>query len=188
MHVKSQTTTYSLMKKLLIQLASFASLLAATSVGAADAGAFPHDQVRGKVRCVLMSVGQTTVFLRGEPQERSRGDSQGVPCLTITYLIERLGNEPFRSKAQKEIEISFGGKPLTLVNFHSGTYTKAFDYERFPDFLDFRKPPVAEPSRAFVIQYVQFGALPNLKPLDVVINAGFDDEVPTFKFLSIKLQ
>ena len=176
------------MKNLLIQLTSIVSLLAITCAGAADAGAFSRDQVQGKVRCVLLSVGQKTVFQSANSQERLKGDNLGVPCLTITYLVERLGDELFKNTVQNEMEFSSGGKPVTLVNFRSGSETKFFAYERFPDFLDFRKPPVADASRATIIQYVQFGALPNLKPLDLVINAGFDDEVPAFRFHSIKLQ
>ena len=176
------------MKNALILSTFFASLLTGASGLAADATAFPRDQVQGKVRCVLMSVGQTTVFPNNNPNEPPHGNKSGVPCLTITYLIERLGNEPFRGTAQKEIEIFSGGRPLKLVNSRSGSYTKSFDYERFPNFLDFTKPAVTDPARAVVIQYVEFGALPNLKPVDVVINAGFDDDVRAFRFVSLKLQ
>ena len=176
------------MKNLLIQLTSIASLLAATGASGADAAGIPRDQVQGKVRCVLMSVGQTTVFPNDNPVEPFPGLKSGVPCLTITYLVERLGDEPFQAVAVQKVEMLSGGKPIKLVNSRSGTCVKNFDYRVFPPFLDFTKPKVADPTRAVVVQYVEFAALPNLKPVDVVITAGFDTDLQTFRFSSVGLQ
>ena len=176
------------MKPALIRLTSFASLLTAIAAPANDPGKSPQDRVHGNVRCVLMSVGQTTAFPHNNSNEPPYRAAEGVPCLTITFLIERLGDAPFGGSALKQIEVSSGGKPLKLLRSGVGTYTKTFEYQRFPDFISFTKPAVAEPTRAIIIQHVEFAALPNLNPIDVTIQDGFDDDAPVFKFPSLKLQ
>jgi hypothetical protein len=129
-----------------------------------------------------------TVFPNSNPDEPLHGPKSGVPCLTITYLLERLGDESFRGPVLQKVELSAGGKPIKFVNSRSGTYVKNFGYNVFPAFLDFTKPAVANPTRAVIVQHVEFAALPNLKPLDVLIAAGFDGDVQTFRFLSVTFQ
>ena len=177
------------MKNTFTHLCALSALLLASTALSANGPAFPRDQTQGKVRCVLMSVGQITVFPNGNADEPTHGDRQGVPCLTITYLIERLGDEPFRDIALQEVEISSGGKPLKLlVPSQSGMYTKTFDYSVYHSFLDFTKPSVSDPTRAVIVQHVKFAAVPNLRPFDLLITAGFDKDVSAFRFSSEKLQ
>jgi hypothetical protein len=146
------------------------------------------EQTRGNVRCVLMSVGQTTVFANNPSQAAAGGHKNGVPCFTATYLIEYLGDKPFREAALRKFQVSAAGKSLPLLDNRRGSYHKAFTYENFPQFLDFPKPGVANPARALIFQHVEFDALPNLRPFDLAIAAGFDDDVPEFKFGPLRLQ
>src|SRR4051794_26992747 len=79
----------------------------------------PAEMVRGNVRMVLMSVGQTTVFLNS-PTQPDPKSKRAVPCFTITYLLELLGDKPFKTTQSGQIEITSGGKPFEPVNFQHG--------------------------------------------------------------------
>jgi hypothetical protein len=156
---------------------------------AAEQLPFPADVTRGNIRCVLMNVGQTTVF----PNEKDnaqmeppwRDGKQGVRCFVITFLIEALGDAPSEPHSLKNLEVLSGGK---LLRFDGGGVQSWFDYKAFHGFLDFNKPKVSNPKRAVVMQYVQYGSLPNLHPLSLVIEAGFAKEIQKFQFDPIRLQ
>jgi hypothetical protein len=159
----------------------------ASHVSASAQPAVPAEMVRGHVRMVLMSVGQTTVFLNS-PTQPDPKSKHAVPCFTLTYLLEFLGDKPFKTTQSGQIEITSGGKPFEPVNFQHGNYQKSFDYRVYPDFLDFTKPKVTNASRAIIFQNVTFAAIPSLEPFDLLIRAGFDDEIQDFKFNSISLK
>ncbi|HEY3857858.1 MAG TPA: hypothetical protein VGO67_26025 [Verrucomicrobiae bacterium] len=156
---------------------------------ASEMGDFAADITNGNVRCVLMSVGQTTVFPNKEyanPLRSAWGDkAKGMPCFTITYLVEEFGEAPPRTFSGGNVEVLSGGKPLRVGG---GTYQKCFGYEAFQSFLDFGKPAVSDPKRAYIMQAVSFGALPNLQPLTLNIEAGFGKDTEKFQFDSIRLQ
>jgi hypothetical protein len=165
------------------------------SPAAAESLPLPTDITRSDVRLVLMSVGQTTVYpseadkaKAGAGTEPWRPGRDGVPCFTVTFLVEALGDRPFARKAAVDLKLLVDGKPLELVNDPHGIYQQWFDYPVFQDFLDFRKPEVTDPARAFIMRYARFGAVPDLRPFILVINAGFDDNVQEFRFDSIRLQ
>jgi len=158
-----------------------------TQVRASEQPPVPAEMVRGHVRMVLMSVGQTTVFLNS-PTQPDPKSKRAVPCFTVTYLLEFLGDRPFKTTQAGQIEITSGGKPFEPVNFQHGNYQKSFDYRVYPDFLDFTKPKVADASRAIIFQNVTFAAIPSLQPFDLRIRAGFDEEMQDFKFTSISLK
>jgi len=136
---------------------------------------------------VLMSVGQTMVFLNS-PTQPDPQSKRPVACFTVTYLLELLGDQPFKTTQLAGLEVSVGGKPLEPVTFQHGNYHKTFDYKSYPDFLDFTKPKVTNSSRALIFQDATFAAVPNLEPFDLVIRAGFDEEIQEFKFSSISLR
>ena len=135
-----------------------------------------------------MSVGQTTVFGNDNTNEPKHSRKSGVPCFTVTYLLEFLGDKPFHGTELKKFEVSSAGKPLQLLNEQHGSYQKSFDYDFFTHFLDFTKPKVTNSKRAIIFQHVEFGALPALQPFDLLVQAGFDDDIQEFKFSSIHLQ
>ena len=149
--------------------------------------AVPAEIIRGNVRIVLMSVGQTTIFLNS-PTQPNPQSKWPVPCFTVTYLLELLGDQPFKTTQLAGLEVSAGGKPFEPINFSHGHYHKSFDYKGYPDFLDFTKPKVTNSSRAFIFQDVTFAAIPTLEPFDLLIRAGFDQDLHHFKFPSITLR
>lgn len=154
---------------------------------AGEQPAIPAEIVRGNVRMVLISVGQTMVFLNSPTQPNPKS-KQPVPCFTVTYLLELLGDRPFERTQLAALEISAAGKPFEPVTFRHGNYHKTFDYKSYPDFLDFTKPKVTNASRALIFQDVTFSAIPSLEPFDLLIRAGFDEEIQEFKFNSISLR
>ena len=169
----------------------------ALSTLASEAPVFHADVTQGNVRVVLMNVGQTTVFPNAKdnagkaPPWHEREGKQGVPCFTITFLMEALGDTPLDAKLSGNIKLSSAGKPLELERVnkdHFGAYQQWFDYGVFQDFLDFTKPEVANPKRAFIMRYVRFGAVPNLQPLSLEIETGFNKDIKTFRFDPIRLR
>jgi len=160
---------------------------AAPAPAAVKPAHYPSDLVQGKVRLVLISVGQTTVFPNDNPAEPERNDhGAGVPCFTVTYLLERLGTEPYQKSVQGELKLVAAGKPLKWEDDRHSTYVKSFDYESAPTFLDFTKPKVSDPKRAIVVQHVQFGAAPSVSSCDLKITAGYDEDVQVFTFPGIR--
>jgi hypothetical protein len=156
------------------------------NIGAADATVASRDITRGNVRVVLMSVSQTTVFPnaadKGNPHH---GTNESVPCFTVTLLVEALGDKPFQTTSALRVQALSGGKPL--ITSH-GSYQQEFNYGAFQDFLDFNKPKVSNPKRAFIRRYVDFGAVSNLDAFDVVIEVGFDRDIPRFEFKGVSLK
>jgi hypothetical protein len=152
---------------------------------------FLADITHGNIRCVLMSVGQTTVFPNEQDKSQlpkapgGRDGELGVRCFTVTFLVEKLGDAPFESHALKNLQVFSSGKPLPLVG---GTYLQAFGYENLQIFLDFSKPKVSSPKRAVIRRYVWFGAVPDLEALSLIIETGFDKDIETFQFDSIRLK
>ena len=149
------------------------------------------DVTHGDIRVVLMSVGQSTVLPNEKDHARHpeplSGRKEAVPCFTVTALVEALGDKPLTPVHSLEVQIFSGGKPLALANLR-GAYRQTFDYHVFQDFLDFSKPEVTNPKRAFVLRYVDFGALPKLQPVTLKIKAGFGNTTETFEFNSVPLQ
>jgi hypothetical protein len=121
-----------------------AVLLTVGRLFAADQSSFPADITHGNIRCVLMSVGQTTVF----PNETDRGQRAretpsghngklGVPCFTVTFLIEALGDAPSEPHTLKNLEVLSDGKSLRIAAgehqqwFDCAEYQQWFDYDVF---------------------------------------------------------
>ncbi len=103
-----------------------------------ESRAFPADIIHGNVRCVLMSVGQMTVFPDKDDHNQRQtawdDSAKGVPCFTVTYLVEQVGDAPSARFVGGSVELSAGGKP---VRIGGGGYQKCFDYGTFQSFLDF---------------------------------------------------
>jgi len=177
------------MKSLRALLLTILIIICTLHAFAGELAAFPADLTRGDIRCVLMSVSQTTIFPNKEERDLKQkawsGMTNGVPCFTVTYLVEQLGDAPSAPFFGGGIELMCHGRPLRLG---SDGYQKCFDYGVFQSFLDFGKPKVANPNRAVIIQSVSFGAVPNLPPLDLTITAGFGKDLQQFRFESIRLQ
>jgi hypothetical protein len=152
---------------------------------------FPTDATKGEVRLVLMSVSQSKVFLNerdlAEKHPVWKAGKQGVPAFTITFLIEASGDGPVRSKVLQRLEILRSGEPVRLLD-RGGIYQEWFDYHAFPDFLGFSKPKVTDPTRAFVMRFTRFGAIPDLNSFSLRIHAGFGDNIHEFNFESIELE
>ncbi len=163
--------------------------IVSTRVSAAESRTFPADITNGNVRCVLISVGQTMVFPdKGDPNPRLTSwhdGSNGVPCFTVTYLVEQLGDAPSAQFVGGSVELSVGGKP---VRIGGGGYQKCFDYEAFQSFLDFERPKVSSPKRAVIMQTVSFGVLSDRQPVSLTIKAGFGKDTQKFQFDSIRFQ
>lgn len=153
-------------------------------------GHFAADVTHGNIRCVLMSVGQTTVF----PNEQDTFNGihvwddrgHGVRCLTVIYLLERLDATSLEQVHASSLEFLAANNPLNIEGH--GSYRKIFDYNAFQNFLDFTLPKVSDPKQAIIMQDVRFGAVPNLKPFDLVIEVQLGNEVEKFNFNSIRLQ
>ena len=173
---------------LTILLGSFTTVLGLSAL-AGEPRAFPADLTHGNIRCVLMSVGQTTVFPNEKDNAQKappwRDGKQGVPCFTVTFLIEALGDAPSEPITLKNLEVLSAGKPL---RFDGGQYHQGFDYHVFQDFLDFSKPKVSDQKQAHIMRFVQFGAVSNLQPLSLVIETGFGEDLQKFQFDSIQLR
>jgi len=166
------------------------ALLFAAGAFAAESPGSRWDLTHGNVRVVLMSVSQTTVLPNAKDQatqEPPGGRKEAVPCFTVTALVEALGEKPLAPIRSLDVQVLSGGKPLTLVNAR-GLYHQLFDYRVFQDFLDFSKPKVANPKRAFVLRCATFGSLPKLEPVTLRIKAGFGDDAQTFEFASVPFQ
>lgn len=155
---------------------------------AADPEASSRDITHGNVRAVLMSVSQTAVFPNAADKANPhRGTNDSVLCFTVTVLVEALGDKPFKRTSSMDVQVLSAGQPLSMANWR-GAYHQDFDYHVFQDFLDFTKPKVSNPKRAFIRRYVRFAAVPNLQPLDLVIKTGFDEDIQKFEFNSISLK
>jgi hypothetical protein len=153
---------------------------------AAEATAASRDLTRGNVRAVLMSVSQTTVFPNAADKGNThRGTNDSVPCFTVTVLVEALGNKPFQRTSGLQVRAVSGGKPLIVSQ---SSYQHDFDYHAFQEFLDFTRPKVSNPKRAFIRRHVEFGAVSNLDPFDLVIETGFDQDVQKFEFKGVSLK
>jgi len=158
---------------------------------AADPEASSRDITHGNVRVVLMDVSQTTVFPNAA--DKAKGAPHGaahdsVPCFTVTVLVEALGNKAFKRTAPLDVQVLRAGQRLSLVGSRMASYHQDFDYHVFQGFLDFTKPKATNPKRALIRRYVDFGAIPNLEPFDLVIKVGFDEDIQKFEFNSISLQ
>jgi hypothetical protein len=178
-HKKMKTSFTILLAGFLFVDAAFA---AATSS--------PRDITNGDVRVVLMSVSQTMVFPNPVDNVRQtpRGHGQeSIPCFTITVLVEALGDKPFSATRSLNVQIFSAGKQLTWTN-SPGVYHQAFGYDAFQDFLDFTRPKVSNPKRAFIMRYAEFGAVPITQPLDLVIKTGFDENIQEFQFKSVSVK
>jgi len=177
------------MKRLLPFLLTSLTAISGFRTLAGETGAFPSDITQGNIRCVLMSVGQTTVYpIEQDASQKAQAwldGKQGVPCFTVTYLVEGLGDTPLGSGAAGNVEVLVGGKPLHGIR---NSYVKAFDYNVFQAFLDFSKPKVSNPKRARIVQMVLFGAVTNTQPLNLSIETGFAKDIQKFQFDSIRLQ
>jgi len=169
-------------------LCGLISLLSPSAV-AGQPAAFTADVTHGNVRCVLMSVGQTTVFPNEKDyaqKGRAWGDGKsGVSCFAVTFLIEGLGDPPPGQITLKNLEVSSAGKSIRL---DGGRYGQWFDYNVFQDFLDFSKPKVNDQKRAHIMRFVWFGAVSSPQPLSLVIETGFDKDIQKFQFDAIRLQ
>ena len=177
-------------RRLTAVLLTFAALSISGAAAAAEPEISPRDITHGNVRAVLMSVSQTTVFPNAADKAGSvphGGTSDSVPCFTVTVLVEALGAEPFKKTSAMDVQVLSDGKPRPFVNSR-GSYHQDFDYRVFQGFLDFSKPKVTNPKRAFIRRYVQFGAVPNLKPFDLLIKVGFDADIQSFEFPAISLK
>jgi hypothetical protein len=156
---------------------------------AGESRTFPADITHDNIRCVLMSVGQTTVFPNKDDHNQRltawHDSAKGVPCFTVTYLVEQLGDAPRAQFVGGSVELSSDGKPLRLGG---GVYAKCFDYEAFQSFLDFGKPKVSNPKRAVIMQTVLFGAVSDRQQLSLTIEAGFGQDIQKFQFDSIRFQ
>lgn len=147
---------------------------------------YPADLAQGQVRLVLMSVGQTTVFPDDAPEQPERNDQgAGVPGFTVTYLLERLGTEPYQKSVSGGVKLLAAGKELPWQDDRHSIHTKSFDYASAPAFLDFGKPKVSDPKRAIIVQYVCLCAAPAVPSYDLQITAGYDDDVQEFTFPDI---
>ena len=177
------------MKPLLTFLLTGLSAISSLCALAGDTGAFPADITQGDIRCVLMSVGQTTVFPDKDAHNQKltawHDSTKGVPCFTVTYLVEQLGDTPQAQFVGGSVELSSDGKPLHV---EGGGYQKCFDYGAFQSFLDFGKPKVSNPKRAVIMQTVSFGAVSASQPLSLTIEAGFGKDIQKFQFDSIRFQ
>lgn len=156
---------------------------------AGESRTYPADITHGNVRCVLMSVGQTTVFPHKDDHNQRQtawnDNIKGVPCFTVTYLVEQIGDAPSAQFVGGGVELAAGGKQLRVGG---GGYQKCFDYATFQSFLDFGKPNVSNPKRAVIMQTVSFGAVPERQPLSLTIAAGFGQDVQKFQFDSLRFQ
>jgi len=177
------------MKSLCASLLTILIIICALLASAGELAAFPADLTRGDIRCVLMSVSQTTIFPNKEDRDLKQktwgGTTNGVPCFTVTYLVEQLGDVPSAPFFGGGIELICHGSPLRLG---SDGYQKCFDYGVFQSFLDFGKPKVANPNRAVIMQSVSFGSVPDLQPMSLTITAGFGKDLQQFRFESIRPQ
>ena len=162
-----------------------------STLGSTEQRVFPADLAHGKIRCVLMSVGQTTVFPIDTDNHQYlqaqvwRDGKLGVPCLTITFLVEALGGAPYDTQALKKLEVYSSGRLLPLAG---GTHLESFGYEAFPPFLGFSKPKVSDPKRAVIRRFVWFGSIPDLEPLSLNLQVGFDQNIEAFEFAGIRLK
>ena len=155
---------------------------------AAGPEASSRDITHGNVRVVLMSVSQTAVFPNDADQDNPhRGTKDSVSCFTVTVLVEALGDKPFKQTSSLDVEVLSAGQPISMPDWH-GTYHQDFDYHVFQGFLDFTKPKVSSPKRAFIRRYVRFDSVPNLQPFDLLIKTGFDQDIQKFELNSISLK
>jgi hypothetical protein len=170
-----------------IILIAITTLLGSMAI-AADEAASPSEIIRGDVRFVLMSVGQTTIFANGNPDEPKLDTRHPVNCFVFTYLVEQLGDQPLRPTGFHGYEISTEDKPLALLRDQHIHYHKEFDYEFFPDFLNLTKPKVSNPKRAKIYQHAEFGTVPGGEPFDLLVRLKPGDNLQEFKCRSIRLQ
>ena len=163
--------------------------IAGTQALAGESPSSVSDITHGNIRCVLMSVGQITVFPNKEDHNQKQtawGDTtKGVPCFIATYLVEQLGDGPPGQFVGGSWELVADGKPLRVGG---AGYHKVFVYDAFQSFLDFGKPKVGNSKRTVILQSVSFGVIPNPKPVSLSIEAGFGQDIQKFQFHSIRLQ
>jgi hypothetical protein len=85
---------------------------------------YEREQTNGDIRVVLLKVERATIFTSKNVQNAQPGKSYPVPMIGVTYLVEALGNEPFKHPNTYSCgidDICIGGcLVLTPENLYSG--------------------------------------------------------------------
>jgi hypothetical protein len=180
--------------KIIIAFPAIAILLlcaAALSPSVKPLAPYEREQTKGNVRVVLLKIERATVFTSQNIREAEPDKSYPVPVIGITYLVEALGDEPFKHPNIYSTgeEISIGGRkisefdaafmPENLIPGDHGVTSSALGYGNrlgeLPKSFDKKRSWVEE----LYVPSSQTGMI------HLQLKVGFNDHPETFIFDNI---
>ena len=153
---------------------------------------FDPVQVRGDLKVTLLSVSRsvqfTDRFVQPALREANAGE-QGtfaVPCLTVEFLVERVGNKPVKSDVGHTagVRVFQNGQPIQeLEGTVSGGLSRVRNYTTMNPRTGLQMPPV----RAEKLAKLRYVLLSGIRVRDgddirIEFKAGHGEEVETFSF------
>jgi hypothetical protein len=183
--------------KIIIAFPAIAILVlcvAALSPSVKPLAPYEREQTRGNVRVVLLKIERATVFTSQNVQGAEPGKSYPVPMIGVTYMVEALGNEPFKNPntyGDDVEDISIGGHgvltPENLIPGSAGSFTPGevsapnlglpYDSAELPKSFDKKRSWVEK-------TYVRAGSS-QTGMMRFQLKAGFNDRPETFIFDNI---
>jgi len=177
-----------------LTLAAFAVLLctaAVLSVGR-PVPAYNPEQVKGNIRVVLLRVDQTTVFTDVGFSESVQGKIHAVPGVSVTYLVEMLGDEPVKHRNNvsdgKLITVNGNATEDRLPdNLVAGGHGATYEYSHY-DWKMLKKPTVTNAKRSHIEEDWRRGVKVSAGTIDLNIKAGFNDRIEEFVFKNVPVE
>lgn len=148
-----------------------------------SAGATTFDQTHGDIRVILVSVqkGRTFLPLSGE----SPSPPVGSPYVRVTYLVQWLGEGPIRKARVGDNTLLHAGKELTLRSNHPAVTTYTREVFSFSELSEFMRPSGLVAAQTDVRRTLLFGKMPEVDRIEVILRAGFNDDMHEFRFTGV---
>jgi hypothetical protein len=154
---------------------------------------YEREQTKGNVRVVLLKVERTTVFTSLNVQNAESGKSYPVPMLGITYLVEALGDEPFKHFNVYSYggEISINGQKVDDEAFRPQNLNGGSDGINSPPSAYGNRlgelPKSFDEKRSWIEEFYMRSEPPHEGIAQLKITAGFNDHPETFIFENVPL-
>ena len=154
---------------------------------------YEREQTIENVRVVLLKVERSTVFTSQNVQNAEPGKSYPVPMVGITYLVEALGDEPFKhpNVYSYDGEISIDGqkvddnafRPQNLNGGSDGVTSPASGYGNRLGEL----PKSFDKKRSWIEEVYLRTEPPRAGIAQLKITTGFNDHPETFIFDNVPM-
>ncbi len=179
------------LKSTLVVIAAVACCAAVSSINK-PVTPYNSEQVKGKVRVVLLRVDRTTVFSDEGFQETTPQKIHAIPGLSVVYAVELLGDEPVThwNTVSNDKLVWVNGKPLadtTPENLAGGGNQASNEYEYY-NWRILKKPSVTNPKRTQVHEVWKRGLRVTSGKIDLHFTTGFNDHKEEFVFEGVPLE